>query len=109
MYINKGIVISDELDDMHPSGFTQQQTDAFGGEIYRLYFIDSSKENIRLRRNAIVKIADTFTSTAIYTKLYPRANELVFLKTYNEQPIPDWWHVAEMPILCSRNNINIYT
>ena len=111
-FINKGLCIMDETADWHPAGFTHQQTDAMGKDLLRIYIIDSSSENIRLRIKAIAKCADLFNvagGDSNYDKLYPHLQEIVFLKQWNDDPIPDFWKVAEMPIDCVLNNKNLYT
>ena len=108
-YINDGIAIVEEQSDWHPAGLTQKQTDALGGDIFRLYFIHSSVENCRKQLAAIIKIADTFTGNAVYNRLYPRSNEFVVMKQWNEMPLPQYHRICEMPILCNKNNVNIYT
>lgn len=112
MYINKGVCIDDELSDWHPAGFTHQQTDAFGKDVMRIYLIDSDMDNVRKRAKAISKIADQFNAAGgntNYDKLYPRNQEIVTLKQWNEQPIPDYWKVVQYPIECVLNNKNLYT
>ena len=108
-FINSGIGISEELADYHPAGLMHEETDALGGDIFRLHFIHSSEANCELMFSVIIKIADHFKGDANYDRIYPQSNQFVKLKAWNDRPIPQYLRIAAMPILCNKNNKKLYT
>ncbi len=107
-FINDGVGIVDETANYAPAGFTRQQTDAFGGDIFRIKLYGTTADNVRLRISALIKIADTFTGNARYTRLYPQQQEIVWDKGSEDRPLYQYRRMAQLPVLCSKNNVSLY-
>ena len=108
-YIGQGMSIVHEVTDYTPSGMTYKQSDFKSGDIYRIKFIDVNAENVLLRVSALTKICDSFTGNTIYDRLIPRNQEIVWDKGTEERPLPQYRRMAQMPLVATKNNKNLYT
>lgn len=108
-YFAKGVGLVRELTDYTPSGMTYKQSDFKSGHLFRIYFVDNSEANIDLRVSAITKICDAFTGNTYYDRLIPRNNEIVWDKGTEDRPMLAYRRVAQMPLIATKNNRNIYT
>jgi len=108
-FINKGIGVIREVNDYTPSGMDYKQSDFKSGHIFRIFFKDLNEDNIDLRISALVKICNAFKGNTLYDRFIPRLNEISWGKDENGESVPDFQRVAQMPLVATKNNRNLFT
>jgi hypothetical protein len=108
-HIGQGVGLIREITDHTPSGMTYKQSDFKSGDIFRVFLIDNSDTNVLLRSSALTKICNNFTGNATYDRLIPRLQEQVWDKDEDGRSVTKWRRILQMPLVCTKNNKDLFT